>query len=484
MTRFRRWRVCAAALVLGLLPAVSAWSEAPAGPQLDGAALRAARHAAPGLEMRLLFEVHRGDDAPVPLTVWLGADYVDLMEGGRETLYDFRLRRRLVLDRAAGTIVNLSLYGDVAFRRFEMENRAMLAQAYRSTMRAPPPRALEPFWAESEIGLPSGAKARPAIERETLADGAVRFRADGQEVALFAPAREAVPAELRASFAHFLRIRVPVHPEILAAIALDGRLPQRLVYVTVAGDERKPAGLVLKRSGRLESDYPLPATMQPRPIAATGDDDASVLRSLLPVMLQAVAGRAGGGPRPLADYRRAIDAALQQRKSFQAALLLTEMTMQYGRAARDCTVGPGGVPCHSAQELNRRLAGDPRTAALYRAQGDEAKEPRAALKLWQGLERGDVSDGYVIDAFLANHWSRAGERDEAAAAFARSLEGNPYLGAVYRDLGDHFLRGGRTDLAWICYDLGRALPGRSADDALAAIDDIEHELAARYPDFF
>lgn len=481
----RRLRIGAAALVLGLLASVAARAAAPAGPQFDAAALRAARHAAPGPELRLLFEVHRGNEPPTPLTVWLGTDYVDLIEAGRETLYDFRLRRRLVLDRAADTFVNLSLYGDVAFRRFEMENRAMLAQAYRSAMHEPLPRALEPFWAESEIGVPSGAKARPVIKQETIADGAIRFRADGQEVALFAPAAEAVPAKLRNSFAHFLRVRVPVHPEILTAIALDGRLPQRLVYVTVAGDERKPAGLVLKRSGRLESDYPLPPTMRPLPIAATEQDaEAAALRPLFPVMLQAVAGRVGGGPRPLADYRRAIDAALQQRKRFQAALLLAEMTMQYGRGARDCTEGPGGVPCHSAQDLNQRLAGDPRTATLYQAQSDEAKEPREALKLWQGLERGDVSDGYVIDAFIANDWSRAGERAEAAAAFARALDGDPYLSAVYRDLGDHFLRGGRTDLAWICYDLGRALPGRSADDPLAAIDDIEHALAARYPDFF
>ena len=417
----------------------------------------------------------------------LGVDYVDLVEGERETLYDFRLRRRLSLDRAAKLFANFSLYGDVAFRRFELGKRETLAEMFgEASLGEPLPLALQPFWLESDLGLRSDVKQPPAVRKETIAGGAVRFRVDGEEVALFAPAAQAVPAELRRSFARFLRLRLPIHPDILAAIELDGRLPQRLILVSAAGGERRPLGLVLRRAGQLQGDYPLPAPFVPRPLAGQAvDEEALSLRGLLPVMLDAVAGRRGNGPRPLADYRRAVDQALGQGQGFAATLLLAEAALQYGTAAGDCATGPGWrAPCHDAEELGRKFAADPRAALFYQAQTAEPKDPAAAVAMWEGLKRDDVANGYVIDAFLADRLSAAGHRQDAMGAFSRALDGDAYLAGVYKELGDHFLRVSRTDLAWICYDLGRALPGRAADDPLAAVDRLEEELASAYPDFF
>jgi len=475
-----------AALLLALILALSQAAAAElAGPQLDAAGLRAARGAGSGFQLRLVFDLRRGDAAPAPLIVLIGIDYVDIAEGGRETLYDFRLRRRLALDRASRVFANFSLYGDMAFRRFELEKRVMLAQMFAEA--APgeaPPLSLRPFWVESDLGLSSGAKA-PAMQVEKLADGALRFRADGQEAALFAPASQAVPEELRKSFAHFLRARLPLHPTILAAIEGDGRLPQRLVFVTVTDSERRPVGLVLRKAGTMTADYPLPETFEPRQLAGQAEDqEAASLRGLLPLMLDAAAGRRGNGPRSLVDYRRAVDQDLRQRRDFAAAMLLAEMALQYGTRAGDCTVGPGWVPCHGAEELGPRLARDRRAAVLYKARTAEPKEPEAAVKLWESLKREEVPNGYVIDAFLADRLSAAGHRQDAMGAFAHALEGNPYLAGVYKELGDHFLRGSRTELAWICYDLGRALPGRDRADPLADVDELEQKLAAAFPDFF
>ena len=479
-------RLAALALALALLAPAGGAATEIAGPALDAPSLRAARGAAAGPQLRLAFELRRGDAAPVPLVVTIAVDYVDLVESGRETLYDFRLRRRLMLDRAARTFANLSLYGDVAFRRFEAGKRKLLAEMYGAAGTAEaPPLSIKPFWIESDLGMAGGAKAPPAIKEEKLADGAVRFRADGEEVALFAPASEAVPAELRKSFARFLRLRLPIHPEILAAVALDGRLPQRLVFVGVSAGERYAAGLVLRKSARAEGDYPLPAAFEPRPLAGrVEDEEALSLRGLLPVMLEAVAGRRGKGPRSLADYRRAADAALQRRQDFAAALLLAAAALHYGSSAGDCAIDAGGAPCHGADELGRRFARDPRAAQLYKAQTAEPEDPAAAAKLWEELKHDDVPDGYVVDAFLADRLSASGHRRDAMGAFAKALDGNPYLAGVYKELGDHFLRASRTDLAWICYDLGRALPGAAADGPLASVDALEEKLAAAHPEFF
>jgi hypothetical protein len=473
------------ALILALVPLAAGAAEI-AGPQLDAAALRAARHAAPGPQLYLAFELRRGNAAPAPLSVFLGTDYVDIVEGGRETLYDFRLRRRLQIDRASGVFANFSLYGDVAFRRFELGKRRAIAAMFGDSAGGDDvPLALRPFWIESDVGFSLGGKNEPAVEQRKLPDGAISFRVAKQEVALFAPASEAVPAELDKSFARFLRFDLPIHPQILSVIALDGRLPQRLVYVSDAGGTRHPVGLILRRALHRQADYPLPANFEPRPLAGQADDqEALPLRGLLPLMLEAVAGKAGGGPRPLADYRRAADRALREGRSFAADLTLAEAVMQYGTDAVDCSIGASGAPCHDPAELGRRFAADPRAAKLYQAQTAEPKDPQAAVQLWASIKHDDVPNGYVVDAFLASRLSAAGHRDEAMGAFARALRGNPYLVAVYKELGDYFLRDSRSDLAWVCYDLGRALPGRDPHDPLATVDALERQLVQDYPEFF
>jgi hypothetical protein len=473
------------ALVLALVPLAAGAAEI-AGPALDAAALRAERHAAPGPELYLAFDLRRGAAAAVPLVAILGTDYVDIIEGGRETLYDFRLRRRLQIDRAARVFANFSLYGDVGFRRLELGKRRALAAMFGDSSGADDlPLPLRPFWIESDVGFSLGGKNEPAIEQRKLPDGATRFDVGKQEAALFAPASEAVPAELEKSFAHFLRLYLPIHPQILSVIALDGRLPQRLVYVSDAGGARHPVGLILRRALHRQGDYPLPANFEPRPLAGEAQDqEALPLRGLLPLMLQAVAGKAGGGPRSLADYRRGADRALREGHVFAADLTLAESVMQYGTDAVDCSIGPGDVPCHDPVELGRRFATDPRAAKLYEAQTAEPRDPQAAVQLWASIKHDDVANGYIIDAFLASRLSAAGHRDEAMGAFARALRGNPYLSGVYKELGDHYLRVSRSDLAWVCYDLGRALPGRNPHDALASVDELETQLAEDYPEFF
>ncbi|HXZ02200.1 MAG TPA: hypothetical protein VEI03_19560 [Stellaceae bacterium] len=486
MSRQRQLGAFLLALALSLPPAAAMAADI-AGPQLDAAGLRAARRAAPESQLRLVFDLRRGDAAPVPVVVLLGVDYVDVVERGRETLYDFRLRRRLNLDRDAQLFANFSLYGDVAFRRFELGKRTVLAGMFGEASHGePPPLALRPFWLESDVGLKSGADPPPAVGEEKTAEGGWRFRVGGETVALFSPASQAVPAELRRSFARFLRLRLPLHPDILAALALDGRLPRRLVLVSVEDGERRPMGLVLKTAGRLQGDYPLPAAFAPRPLAGQSSDaEALSLSGLLPVMLQAVAGRSGDGPRPLEDYRSAAEEALERKEGFAAMLLLAEAALQYGVAAGDCLTGLGwGAACHDAEELGHRFAEDPRAALFYKAQTAEPKDPAAAAAMWESLKRNDVANGYVVDAFLADRLSASGHREDAMGAFSRALAGDPYLAGVYKELGDHFLRASRTDLAWTCYDLGRALPGRNADDSLAGVDALEEELASAFPEFF
>jgi hypothetical protein len=304
---------------------------------------------------------------------------------------------------------------------------------------------------------------------------------DGEEVAYFAPLSDRFSLREGQVFARFLRYRLTLHPDIVAAIEEDGRMPRRLVFVTVNGEERHVAGLVLRAAERRQSDYPLPPDFAALAIAANaGDPESASLRHLLPLMMDAVAKRREA--RSLADYRQAAEGALSRHDGFEAALLLAEMTLQYGHGASDCAAA--AAPCRTSKELSRLLAEDARAAALYRAQTLGANDGKEALAIWRGLNRDGAPHGYVVDLLIANLESAADHREAAAAAFEKVLRGNPALGALYKDLGDHYLRGGRVDLAWICYDLGRSLPARSEANPLNVVEALEHSLAAQYPDFF
>jgi hypothetical protein len=486
MRYFHLSGACALAFALLLFAPAAVSAREIAGPQLDAAALRGARQAAPEPLVRLDFELHRGEAAPTPLTALIAADYVDIIESGRETLYDFRLRRRLDIDRANGTFASFSLYGDVAARRFQLYKGVELGRVFAAESHQPElPLPLQRFWLESDVGLAVGAKPLPITQQKT-ADGARRYRYEGKDVGFFQPSHYAVPATLQRSFERFLRLQLPIHPDILAVITLDGRLPQRLIVIGLVDGERVPLGLVLKSAGRLEADYPLPAKFALRPLAGEATDaEALSLRRLLPTMVDAVSGRTGLAPRSLAEYRHAADQALGQGRGFAAMLLVSEAALQYGPIAGDCASGLGwAARCQRGDELNRVLANDPRAALFYKVQTARSRDPAAVVAELQGLKRDDVADGYVVDAFLADRLSAAGKRQEAMGAFALALAGNPYLAGVYKELGDHYLRAARSDLAWICYDLGRSLPGRRSDDALAAVDAMEDQLAATYPAFF
>jgi tetratricopeptide (TPR) repeat protein len=479
-----RASICAvAALILADAAGDTVFAAGSVGPQSDAATLRAARGAGMGAELRLEFELRHDSEVPSALTLAIGSDYLDLIEHGRETIYDFRLRRRLVLDRAARTFTSIALYSDIAFRRFDMEKRAMLAEMMRrATAGEGQMLGLKPFWIESEVGVSSGVSPRPLLEHERLADGAYRFRFEGEEVAYVAPMAERLSLRDGQAFARFLRHRLALHPDIVAAIEEDGRMPRRLVFVTMNGEDRHVAGLVLRRAERREGDYPLPAAARSLPLPATADDPESAsLRRLLPSMLEAVAS--GREPRALGDYRQAVDHALKRHDGFAAALLLAEMTLQYGREANDCTPA-ADLPCRTPEDLSRALGGDARAAALYRAQALGGKDGSEALAIWRGLSRESEPEAYIIDLFIANLESAANHREAAIAAFEKVLRGNPALGVIYKDLGDHYLRVGRVDLAWICYDLGRSLRGRTEASSLRVVDALERSLAAQYPDFF
>jgi hypothetical protein len=436
--------------------------------------------------LQIEFDRIRDGVAGATLTVWVGSDYFAVIDGDRLTITDLRLLRRFVIDRKASTLVNLSLYGDVMLRRVELVRRMEIAAELIKEKNHPDlPESLDRFWIESELALSVLGIAPMAMETRQNA-GATEFLHGGQIVALVKPSETEIPRAVAHAYGAFLRWALPVHPNITRFLGLLGNVPARLDYISEAKGKPEKISLRLRKAETVSADYPMPPRLSLVLLPwGTNDPDVALMREVLPHMTDAMTSRgAANSAGQIASYREAIDRDFKEGHKFAAALRLTELALRWGRSATQCEPSKDSGPCRNKEEIDKFLRGDPRSVTMFKATALQEKKPEKALELWRGLDRHDVPNGYVVDIFTSRLLSEAGERRAAAKAFAAAFAGNPSIIALYRALGDHFARVSRIDLAWLAYDLGRALPNRAPPDALIGIDTIEQQLAETYPEMF
>jgi hypothetical protein len=486
-------RCAVAALLCLIAAAASADDDVPdtvANPSLLPKALLALRgEESDQTQLRIVFDRTQDGETIAPLTVWVGADYFALVDGQRMTITDLRLRRRLIVDRQASTLVNLSLYGDVMLRRIELVRRLGIAHALAKEeakdKRAPaPPESLDRFWIESELGIPSPDKGPGKMIQIEQDGNAFRFFHAGQDVATLTQSDTPISARVEHGWAAFVRDTVPVHPEIARWLIDDRLVPARLDFISEVHGKTETVTLSLRSATVTDADFPLPANLSLRLLPVSENDpDVALMGQVMPHMFEAVANRAVDRTGQIAAFRAAIDSDFKRGRKFEAALRLAELALRWGRAAASCK-GEDAGPCESKQQIDRALRDDPRSVALFEAISSQHREPAHALDILRNLDRSGIENGYVVDIFLARLLSEAGERRAAAQSFAAAFAGDPFIPSLYRDLGDHFTLVSRLDLSWLCYDLGRALPNRQAPDALTGIDTIEQNLAKAYPMMF
>ena len=158
-----------------------------------------------------------------------------------------------------------------------------------------------------------------------------------------------------------------------------------------------------------------------------------------------------------------------------------EINEQYGPQAGDC---PKPNACHSLKEIFIAAKSDLRTQAMVQALQPSKGEVDAAIKMLKGIKHDGLSNPYVLDDFLANDLVAAGRSDEALPLFVIAIRGNPYMAGYYKDLGDLFRFSFEPDLAWFCYDLGRALPGGANAPVISEMNTYEDGLAKKHPELF
>jgi hypothetical protein len=246
----------------------------------------------------------------------------------------------------------------------------------------------------------------------------------------------------------------------------------------------------LTSAQRVTADYPLPAEYRP----ATGtSDDPPFIQAIMPTMATAVLAKHGTGPRSAQSYRDAI-AQSAAEPDLTTVLTYFEYILHFGEQSAACAAGANG--CTPMREVVQRAAQrDPRVSSFITALNGQNQNPARSVELWSALRSANPPAGHVLDVMIANVLSQRGAATSAVAArrelleraethFLSALQANPYLGSLYKDIGDHFMRLYRADAAWTCFDAGRALPGSPVAATLRQIDEYEMRLAAQNPQFY
>ena len=449
------------------------------GPHTSAAQILAARPRAAGEEWRATYRVTEGEGGPREVVVGLGPDYLLISEGPHRTIVDRALRRRIEIE--GDQFANTSLYAMPAFAAYEIQNRAALRRVMNAAGQSVGIYSLDQFWAEADLGVTTGGPA-VQIEAAPLPSGGSVYSYRGTEVARFSPSDRSLPAVRGELLRLFLQHRLRLHPSIRDAIVATGRMPQEIAYSRPVALELRQETWQLTVFEQHPAAYALPPSAGPVIRA-----DAFFEREILPSMLAAV--EAHQPPRSLDQSRRAAVAAADRGNWADAMLIVMETSLQYG--VHDCPPPLAArKECLDLAAHRSEMMADLGAAAFVQATGIQYRDSAQAIRLWRGMSRSGLSNPTLIDLMIANTLSSQeakpsqAEAEEPTRLFASALRGNPFIASIYKDIGDHYMRRLAPLTAWIAYDLGRAVPGRPANDNLAKISALERLLEQQHPAFF
>jgi tetratricopeptide (TPR) repeat protein len=373
-----------------------------------------------------------------------------------EYVYDFGALRVRMLDHGRHERVEFSLHAIPAFREIELENRGVMLKML-AALGQPADAATQ----ESALALTFTPPAPLRLE-ERAPDGRRVYVLNGVETVAYEPDAAPLPPSLVPSLAHLLLYAAELHPRVREALLAEPRLPRRLEYTTVLGNERTTVVWELRE----------------RSTAAAGElqgaGAAYALRPVLPEGAAALAVRvpdAAAPPAPAAWLER-IERLLAADHAFEAFLVAT--------AAETAGVDVPDALFRRARDAGRR---DARLQAVATALEREPRDPADALRRLAAVDARGLEGAEALDVLRASAELRRGRIDAAREALGAALALDPYLTGAWLDAGRTYFDAYRTPAAWACWDAARAVapPGTSL---LGELDRLEGGLRSRHPEYY
>ena len=462
------------------------------GPHWTSDQLRAARDLDPVAAVRFrLHRVHTGAAGKKvsDTEIVLAPSFTFMKTGAQSVLYDHTLCRWLTWPAATGGLSNINCHALPYFFGVEMQNRQMLGKL----MTDAGGKALSLYEAETELHLSAGGTTLARTPTKGGSDYAV---AGKRMVRVSGDAGALQPDELH-RVVRLLALTTPVHPEVRRDIAAAARLPGSIEMDGLGPGQNEHETIVFSRIERARIAYPLPPGLTPEIDRSGWSKDAA--------MTAAVGSVAAALRDPASRPEPTIDDLVGRATTSAAAHNPIGVVFSYFTTVQLYS-GSVNTPAVRTrlQPMLTALAPalkDPRAAALWEAsrlagdgsaKGDRQAAARTLLDV--GADAGDLAD--FRDITLGNlllvskdreQWDpalRARLPDSTTTCFWRSIAAAPWPANTYHDLGIALLGDYQIDVAWLAFDLGRAIDPTWKGGVMASIADAEQRLEHNLPDFF
>ena len=339
----------------------------------------------------------------------------------------------------------------------------------------------DPFWRGVDLKLTQADEPPPDL-KSRVESGETVFLYDDVEVVRWRPADNALPAPQAGNLARALLWFFQVHPSLIAGLAKDGKPPQHFAVHSQSPNTPQSEDYQLVSSEWCATCQALPANAQP------GLFVGGVLENeMAPVMIAAAQGKFNAVSSE--EYLRRMDAALDRDAPLEAFLWFMERLLQYG--GRKCQ--PTEADDYCRIQLRLKAQGQSNGDVRIFVQGSSGKSMESA-NVVANLRSKVGDNAYYIDLASVNAippsaiWFKSVDTEPLKSAEKRmaiALAGMPVVPAVYRDIGNMYFNAMNVQRAWLVWEMGKAIPGRSIEPNLwAHVDATEAKARQRHPEFF
>lgn len=422
-------------------------------------------------EVNLLMSIYthnapRKADTKVPpdsqesLEVTLADGFISVKSAQNTSIFDFKTRRRIVLDNTTKSYVGYSLYDTVGFRTLEFKNREMLNGALTAAKITGAPMAM----VDNEHILSLQSRSPTKIDEAINGDDMV-FSSDGRQLARWSKKGFEVSVTDAERFAKFLRYSQGGHPIVLGKLAVGNLIPNKLIFTFTEIWGTSSRSVSIKALRQVDSSSNDLSSYSTRKAVVSSD-------SLDNILDQAVGLTREEMETAKTLNQNGVEKAFRDGQILDAMLGLLERTLMTGQQVQ---------PFSSEQLI--KVRSDPSVQKFTVALGAKTKEDVAeAIKTLVELRSQAPNKSYVLKIFEANDRRLLGDFVTARKLFMESLQSNLLLAGVYKDFGDLLLMQYNTPMAWRCWDAGRHLAPQFGN--FEAVNQFEKSLVAQHPEYF
>lgn len=426
--------------------------------------------ARPTGELRAEYRREVSDNKAEPVSVGIAADYHYFQSTEGLRIYDYRLRRILQV-RRDNQFVNDSLFAEAWYRMMELQNRVMLGRMLEKAGLAQkaPATTMDPFWAETDLGVVSSEFARPNL-RHMEDEAGSRWYLGKDEVAAARYGAQVVPEEVPGSLRRFWATFAQLHPAIAADLAASDRLAEELTAKTmrIGQSPSLTHWKLISAHWEPRAGYPLAPRLTAQPTVPAG-----AFPEIFATLSAAVADKKV--PPSQDAYVAKANAAIQRGAGLEAMLWIIEMNLASGGLQVPCQPDEPRPYCSLSVRAGPLAKADPRTAVAFNKKSPDADERH---------QFDDLPNAYVLRLLWA---TRPPGKGVARSDSERDLLDALRTSAVAnfcKDTGDFYAAGWQPFAAWQAWDLGRLMSGHVANDLLDSIDKLESRLVSDQPALF